>query len=256
MRLTTELDFYEEVARRIPQPELIFLNYGYDDAATEPYNWVEPADQRYRPHLSLVKHVFAGIELPGRTVLEVGCGRGGNCYYLSRYTQARTICGIDLCEANVQFCRSVHHLPNVSFGLGNAEHLPFGCETFDVVLNLESSHCYRHFERFLAEVERVLKPQGTFCYADLWYLPFLEIDWESRKKALDELPLVLLAEEDISQPILHALKSKDGLQETIRAMTDDTNRDFIEDLVERLDLVWLTLAAGLFSYRSWRFRKP
>jgi O-methyltransferase len=251
-----ERDFYDEVAERLPSAQLIFLNYGYSETSSDPCLWIEPADQRHKYHLNLVKHVMSGVELAGQTVLEVGSGRGGNCHYLARYTQAKGIYGVDLCEANVRFCRAVHHLPNVVFLRGNAEQLPFRSETFDVVLNLESSHCYPHFDRFLAEVQRVLKPQGTFCYADLWFLEFLELDWKCRKKTLDAAPFILLSEEDISEPVFQALKSEDGFVQTISAMTSETNREFVEEVVERLKVVRLMLAASQFSYRVWRFRKP
>jgi ubiquinone/menaquinone biosynthesis C-methylase UbiE len=253
---STERDFYEEIAKRVPSPELIFLNYGYADAAGEPRRWIAATDQRYKHHLSLVKHVMAGVELARQTVLEVGSGRGGNCYYLARYTQAKKVYGIDQCEANVRFCRKVHRLPRATFLRGDAQQLPFRSATFDVVLNLESSHCYPHFERFLAEVHRVLKSNGTFCYADLWFLEFLELDWEARKKALNAAPFVLLSEEDISEPVFQALTSKDGFVETIRAMSNETNREFVEEVVLKLKLVRLMLAASRFSYRVWRFRKP
>jgi ubiquinone/menaquinone biosynthesis C-methylase UbiE len=49
---------------------------------------------------------------------------------------------------------------------GNAEDLPFADESFDAVLNVEASHLYPHFPRFLAEVARVLAPGGRFLYAD------------------------------------------------------------------------------------------
>lgn len=251
-----ERDFYNEVAERLPSPQLIFLNYGYMEASNERSLWIAPADQRHKYHLNLVKYVMSGVELAGQTVLEVGSGRGGNCHYLSRYTQAKGIYGVDLCEANVRFCRTVHRLPNVAFLRGDAEQLPFRSEAFEVVLNLESSHCYLHFDRFLAEVYRVLKPQGTFCYADLWFLEFLELDWKHRKKALDAAPFDLLSEEDISEPVFHALTSKEGLPETIRAMANETNREFVKEVVQRLKLVRLTLATSQFSYRVWRFRKP
>jgi ubiquinone/menaquinone biosynthesis C-methylase UbiE len=256
MPSANERDFYEEVAEQLPGPELIFLNYGYADASSESRPWIVPGDQRHKCHLNLVKHVMSGVDLAGRTVLEVGSGRGGNCYYLSQYTQAERIYGVDRCEANVRFCQAVHNLPKVTFLQGNAEQLPFRGETFDVVLNLESSHCYPHFEQFLAEVHRVLKPQGTFCYADLWFLKFLELDWKHRKQALDSAPLILLSEEDISEPVFQALKSKEALAETIRAMGDERNREFVEEVVERLKLVRLLLAANQFSYRMWRFQKP
>jgi ubiquinone/menaquinone biosynthesis C-methylase UbiE len=251
-----ERDFYDEVAERLPNPQLIFLNYGYAEASSEPCLWIAPSDRDHKYHLNLVKHVMSGMELAGRTVLEVGSGRGGNCYYMSRYTRAERIYGVDLCEANVQFCRAVHRLPNVVFLRGDAEQLPFRSETFDVVLNLESSHCYPHFDQFLAEVHRVLKPQGTFCYADLWFLEFLELDWKYRKQALDLVPFILLSEEDISEPVFQALKSKEGFVERIRAMADEGDREFVEEVVERLKVVRLMLAASQFSYRVWRFRKP
>jgi O-methyltransferase len=248
-------DFYNEVAQRLPSPELIFLNYGYAHAVREHCGWIAPSDQRHKHHLNLVNHIMSGVELAGATVLEVGSGRGGNCYYLSRYTRTKAIYGVDLCEANVRFCRAVHRLPNVVFVRGDAEQLPFRSETFDVVLNLESSHCYPHFERFLTEVYRVLKPQGVFCYADLWFLEFVDLDWKRRKEALDAAPFVLLSEEDISEPVLQALGSKEGLAETIHAMLNETNGEFVHEVVQRLKLVWVTLATHHFSYLGWKFRK-
>jgi SAM-dependent methyltransferase len=35
-----------------------------------------------------------------------------------------------------------------------------------VVLNIESSHCYSSIDAFLAEVNRVLRPNGRFLFAD------------------------------------------------------------------------------------------
>jgi len=252
----TESDFYQEVAESLPNPEFIFLNYGYAHASTGASDWIDPRDHCYKLHLNLVHHLLSGVALAGRRVLEVGSGRGGNCYFLSRYTKANQIYGIDLCEANVQFCRNVHRLPNLSFLRGDAQQLPLRSETLDVVLNLESSHCYPHFERFLAEVYRVLKPGGIFCYADLWFLEFLKLDWDRRKRALDAAPFFLVSEEDISEPVFQALGSREGLAQTIRAMANETNRRFVEETVDRLNVVRLTLGLGQFSYRLWRFRKP
>ena len=79
----------------------------------------------------------------------------------------------------------------------------------------------------------MLKPQGTFCYADLWFLEFLELDWKRRKQALDAAPFIPLSEEDISEPVFQALKSKEGFVERIRRMADKRNREFVEEVVHR-----------------------
>ena len=255
MPRTNDQDFYDQVAELLPDPRLIFLNYGCSETSSESCSWIAPSDEGYKYHLNLAKHVLSGVELDGTTVLEVGSGRGGNCYYLSRYTTAEKIYGIDRCQANVRFCRTAHHLPKVTFLVGDAEQLPFARETFDVVLNLESSHCYPHFERFLAEVHRVLKPQGTFCYADLWFLEPVELDWKHRRQALHETPLLLLSEEDISEPVFLALKSQEGFVEKIRAMANKSNLQFVEEAVKRLKVIRLMLAASRFSYMAWKFRK-
>ena len=49
---------------------------------------------------------------------------------------------------------------------GDAQNLPFPDESFDAVINVEASHIYPNFERFLGEVARVLRPGGHFLYAD------------------------------------------------------------------------------------------
>ena len=60
----------------------------------------------------------------------------------------------------------MHQYPNLSFCVGDSEKIPFENESFDVVLNVESSHCYGNIPLFLAEVKRVLILGGFFLWAD------------------------------------------------------------------------------------------
>ena len=57
---------------------------------------------------------------------------------------------------------------------GDAESLPFADRSFDAVINVEASHAYPHFPRFLAEVARVLRPadiSSTLIYAAICNFP-------------------------------------------------------------------------------------
>ena len=55
--------------------------------------------------------------------------------------------------------------------------MPFPPQQFDVVYNIESSHCYPNCQQFFAEVHRVLKPGGYFLYTDFRYVDEVG-DWQ------------------------------------------------------------------------------
>ena len=76
---------------------------------------------------------------------------------------------MDYSDKAVALSRKRHKVEGLNFQQGDAESLPFADSSFDVVVNVESSHCYGSMEAFLREVRRVLKPGGHFLYADLRY---------------------------------------------------------------------------------------
>lgn len=250
------LSFYNLLVRSFPAPELMFLNYGFAEDEAETNRWIVAKDSRHKYHISLVRHVLGDTNLAGTRVLEVGCGRGGNCYYLGRYTQASQICGLDACEANIGFCRRLQSLQKAHFLVGEAQELPFRDQSFDVVLNLESSHCYPELGAFLSEVRRVLVCGGVFCYADVWDFECFPYDWGQRLQALQSSGLECVYEEDISEPVFRALSSDEGFGEKIKSMEDSHNRELVAGLTDRLATVRSLLALGFLSYRLWRFRKP
>jgi ubiquinone/menaquinone biosynthesis C-methylase UbiE len=90
--------------------------------------------------------------------------------------------GVDLSPQAIAFCRRAHPISGLTFESGDAEHLPFETNSFDAVVNVESSHCYPHLPSFFKEVRRVLKPGGHFLYADLHETQSAE-EWLSTLKA-------------------------------------------------------------------------
>lgn len=151
--------------------DLLFMNWAYEEDPPMAVP-LEPRDEPHRYPIQLYHAVATqSDELTGKRVLEVGCGQGGGASYLSRTFKPASYVGLDLNTAGIEFCRRRHHLPALEFIQGHAEHLPFPAESFDAVINVESSHFYPHFDRFLREVTRVLRPGGTFRYADVrqWY---------------------------------------------------------------------------------------
>ena len=96
--------------------------------------------------------------------------------------------------------------------------MPEPDSSYDVVLNVESSHCYGSMEKFLAEVRRVLKPGGLFAIADLRQQE--ELDLLDRQ--LSNCGLTLIEREDITPAIVQSI-----------ALDDERKRAFIQRLVSR-----------------------
>jgi SAM-dependent methyltransferase len=158
--------WYGLLTDRLRAEDVVFLNYAFE---TEPPMGLplEAADERERPCAQLYHHVAAQAELAGREVLEVSCGHGGGASYLTRTFRPARYVGLDLNARGVRFCRRRHAgVGGLEFVQGDACRLPFADGSFDVVVNIEASHCYPDFEAFLAEVARVLRPGGHFLYAD------------------------------------------------------------------------------------------
>jgi SAM-dependent methyltransferase len=158
--------FYSHVTGRADD-DMLFMNWSYEE---DPPMGIplEAADEpnRYPIQLYHATAIQAGA-LAGKRVLEVGCGRGGGASYLTRTLNPASYVGLDLNESGIRFCRRRHQVPRLQFVHGNAEDLPFPPASFDAVINVESSHCYPHFDRFLNEVARVLRPGGPFLYTDV-----------------------------------------------------------------------------------------
>lgn len=165
MQKTVVKKAYQLVNRRTSE-DIGYLNYGY--ATTE-----EPGDSAVpgngypaeRYSMQLYGAVVDVVDLTGKDLLEVGCGRGGGSAFLARDRPARSVTGMDFASRATASWK-VRRGGGPRFLLGDAEQLPFRSSSFDVVVNIESSHCYPDVEGFLREVARVLRSGGSFLFAD------------------------------------------------------------------------------------------
>ena len=191
--------WYDMLAQRDSNGELLFMNYGFADGRDGIE--LDQADDRYRNPIQLYHHVVQPLELEGRNVLEVGCGRGGGAAFLARYHRPETLIGVDLSREAIAWCRRRHVLEGVEFREGQAEALPCADATVDVVVNVESSHCYRSMVEFLSEVARVLRPGGHFAFCDLRTAKA----WEGLLPMFESAGLQIYREECINGPVVQAL---------------------------------------------------
>jgi len=170
MRLLYEMPISREQFRGVP-----FMNLGYHASAggpaIQPLEFAE-GDRKYECNSALYRLWLQSSDIEGKDVIEVGSGRGGGASFLTRYFKPRSYTGVDGSQRQVGHCTDVHggdaHKA-LKFVHGLAQDIPLADASADVVLNIESSHCYADLNKFLSEVHRVLKKGGTFILTDILF---------------------------------------------------------------------------------------
>jgi len=196
--------WYRYVNKTIGQDAVCFLNYGYDKADADRIQLAQ-SDEINRIYIQLYHAVASAVDLGGLDVLEMSCGRGGGARYVADYFEPRLMVGVDRTESAVSFCRKFHENDALEFVCGDALCFPFAACSFDVVLNVEASHCYPDVSRFLSEVRRILKPGGHFLYTDFRN----EADCHRWREQLVTSGLELVQEEDITASVVRGLELND-----------------------------------------------
>jgi SAM-dependent methyltransferase len=98
-----------------------------------------------------------------RKVLDVGCGEGRFCRMLRHNGVPST--GIDPTPALIAAARARD--PGGVYVEAEAEHLPFGDESFDMVISYLSLIDISNVQAAIQEMVRVLQPGGTLLIASL-----------------------------------------------------------------------------------------
>lgn len=125
-------------------------------------------------HQLLRQHLDLSRDIAGRTVLEVGCGRGELSRWLaSRPAPPRLLAAADFAGSAVSrgadFARR-RGLGGIAWGVADITRLPFPDQTFDTALSCETVEHVPHPERAFHELARVLKPGGRLLLTTPNYL--------------------------------------------------------------------------------------
>lgn len=164
--------------------------------ASEAY-FREIEERRYRFHYHLPE-LFSRLDGTYHPkLLDVGCGVGVDSIQLAR--RGFDVVAIDLSENALAVARefAASRGMHIDFRLGNAERLQFSAKSFDVVYAFGVLHHTPDIEQAVAEVHRVLKPDGT-VYAMLYHRyslvnavhRLLRLPYESPRNRKDHCPVV------------------------------------------------------------------
>ena len=156
-----------------------FLNWGLKDTAlcneymALDFNFSEiyHAEDIYSQTLLyyLIKPLITN-QFFNKRLVDIGCGNGVGTKLSAKLLNTQYALGIDLMALSIRNATQYFHQTNqINYIQADSEHLPLDNESFDIITNLESSHLYPRIEDFFSEVERVLAPNGFFCYADMHF---------------------------------------------------------------------------------------
>ncbi|WP_133129043.1 class I SAM-dependent methyltransferase [Legionella nagasakiensis] len=198
LRLALIRWLYNKFASKNKSKQYVFLNYGYHDETTLSLN---PLDEPNRYFIQLYHRVVRDIDLQDKDIVEVGCGQGAGGVFLLQYKKPRSYIGIDLSERAIELCQHHSKWTNARWIQGYADALPIPDHSVDVLVNVESSHCYPSMEKFLNEVWRVLRPNGYMAFTDLR----LSSEVEALDNCIRASGLQVLKRCDITPQVLESL---------------------------------------------------
>jgi SAM-dependent methyltransferase len=106
----------------------------------------------------------------GEAVLDIGCGAGVDILLAAMMSgHSGKAVGIDVIPKMLERARknlSLTELRNITFQEASAENLPFANEEFDVVMSNGALNLVADKPKALAQIFRVLKPEGRLMIAD------------------------------------------------------------------------------------------
>ena len=149
------------------------------DASDDPVALLRAESKLRNPWVAgAINGAFGAHRCP---VLDIGCGAGFLSNYLARLDYPVT--GLDNSPESLAVAR-VHDLARTAqYDLGDALALPYADASFDVVCAMDFLEHVEEPERVIAEVARVLRPNGLFFFHTFnrnwlaWLVVIKGVEW-------------------------------------------------------------------------------
>lgn len=94
----------------------------------------------------------------GKSVLDIASGSGYGTFQLAKF--AKSIVGVDVSEDAILYSRKHYASNNIVYVKGDGKRIPADDHVFDVVVCFETIEHLDDYHVFMAEINRVLKPDG------------------------------------------------------------------------------------------------
>jgi SAM-dependent methyltransferase len=103
-------------------------------------------------------------DLPGRRVVDLGCGFGWFCRW-ARAAGAAEVLGLDVSANMLERARETTSDPAITYRQADLETLELPAASSDVAYSSLTLHYLEHLDRLFATVHRALVPGGRFVFS-------------------------------------------------------------------------------------------
>ena len=121
--------------------------------------------ERFHPEMSgyialehMHRYIYASAYAEGKIVLDIASGEGYGAALLA--SRAIFVFGVDIAEDAIAHARRKYRFDNLQFRQGSCSQIPLKDGAVDLVISFETIEHHDQHEQMLAEIKRVLKPNG------------------------------------------------------------------------------------------------
>ncbi|MBF2048141.1 MAG: class I SAM-dependent methyltransferase [Elainella sp. C42_A2020_010] len=142
--------------------------------------------------IHLGRYQTASRYVQGKKVLDIASGTGFGSKMLKQ-AGAEQVIGVDISPVSIQYAQEHYQTAGVTFVQADAEVFEWP-EQFDVIVSFETIEHVPHPDRFLAQIRKLLKPDGHFLLS----VPLGET------RHIDPYHLHVFSQEDVFQQFAQA----------------------------------------------------
>lgn len=168
--------------------------------------------------LELYHHMGTNSLVPfaDKTILEIGCGRGGGTHYLNTTFKPKQIAGIDFSGQSIRICKRLYKSPTLEFRKEDATQLSAADNSQDIIVTIETCCCLPDKVEFFKECHRVLKPGGHLLLLDFIYQrETAEHSIYNVEKAIQQVGLSIEKLDVLTDPVFKAIQSAATIREAM-----------------------------------------
>ena len=228
---------YKDIHNIFGNSQVAFMNHGFSPTSED------LSDVPFRHQASLYSEAVSKMDLSGKNILEIGCGRGGGSQWISKNNNISSYHACDISEESIDFCKKNNELENVFYSVMDSQNLNYEENSFDLIICIESSHGYKNMELFFENARRVLKETGQLVLLDNYVLGDIAVE-----KQLMSLESVKRSAQGFS-----VLEYKDITDNVKEACKQDIN--LIDDWVENVEISEMLKSISAGSLKRYENKK-